>query len=246
MNVYIEDAGLRKNTRLLKRCIRLLPNEAHFDLHIASGRRVSLLSLALLAMRTKKIRSIELSQNIQKTSIPIIWMANAKNVFYFKAVVSKALRDKDIKKLEKLRGVVCVVDRSDADNEAFYTQHRNIVYQNREKDLISEVNYYALASNMPVSCCEFSSCLGKNLYIAPDGSASFCPKNIAESKMCNIFETENVFANEVFMGVLQASIAKRYACGDCTYKAKCNGFCALGDCADFKSAYTSAQEDCLR
>jgi radical SAM protein with 4Fe4S-binding SPASM domain len=153
------------------------------------------------------------------------------------------LSKKQKKKIERLHGEIHVYDTSPFSNETFYRSHRNIIFKNEEHDFIDEQKYYGIASGKPVQNCEFSSCLGKNLYISHDGVASFCPHRITETKMCNIYKTDNVFSNEVFINVLKESIAQRYACANCLFRQKCNGYCALENCSVFKNKFETAYAD---
>lgn len=243
MNIYIEDRGLTQNLRLLKKCFSALSQETCFDLHITSEHKVSLLSLILLVFWLKKIRHIELTQNIKYTTFPILLFANAKNSFSFNVLVHEKLSKNQKKKIERLRGKIHIYDTSTFSNEEYYLSHRNIVFKNKDHDLIDEQKYYGIVSGMPVQNCEFSSCLGKNLYVSPDGIASFCPKRIKETSMCNIYETENFFSNEIFINVLKESIDRRYTCSNCHFKIKCNGYCPLEHCSIFKNKFEAAYTD---
>ena len=243
MNVYVENIGYRKLNKLIKKFTDKMPEEP-IDLHVRSYRRTSLFALILLVAGCKSIRSIELTQEIRTLSYPIILFANAKNSFKLQLVVSNPMTTRYWKKINRLKGVINVLDVSNADNSNWYKNNRNVILLNNGSAGICDASVYSIVSGAPDMCCETSSCLGKNLYISDNGDLSFCPKNPSASVICNINTTKDIFDNLRFRNVLESALHKRASCVKCKYVSFCKGGCILqSDCTLMSEAYDLAIND---
>lgn len=243
MNVYVENTEYSKLNKLVKQCADKIPNEP-IDLHVRSYRKTSLLALILLVAGCKRIRSIELEQEISTLSYPIILFANAKKSFRLQLIVSSPMTTRLWKKCNRLKGVINVLDVSNNDNSNWYNCNRNVIPLNSGSTGFCDASIYSIVSGATTMCCEVSSCLGKNIYISANGDISFCPKNPSVSVMCNISTAQDIFENLCFRNVLERALQKRASCVKCKYVSFCKGGCVLqSNCNKMKEAYDLAIND---
>lgn len=82
-----------------------------------------------------------------------------------------------------------------------------------------------------VDCCEYSSCMGKYLYIDKDENVYFCEQKKEKSKMYSLKNgIPKYIFNTVYDRVLDAAVEKRSKCKEtCSVFPLCRGGCPLDE-----------------
>lgn len=164
-----------------------------------------------------------------------------KNPISLTLLIDKPLSEKSKSILLKAKKTVKIIDiTNSSENIAFYKSFNKILYKTKEEDTILEADIMHLYKFYEtVFQCNFSSCLGKNLYVDKSGSVHFCPNNLSESTVGTIFGNEKYLSSPLFDETLQNAIKKREKCKkECKYFDYCMGACPLKEgCSDFVNLF---------
>jgi radical SAM protein with 4Fe4S-binding SPASM domain len=233
MNVYIEKGRWLKTFKHIKQSYQYFKEEKELSFHLIATKRVSMLSI-LIWFWGKKIRNIELILNYKSLRPRLLQWVQRKNVrFTVLLVVDRKLKPQEWKRICKLDGVIRIWDNTN-ENEALYANERRVVCETQKKGGFLEADEFRLVCGQNVIYqCNHTSCLGKYIYVAKDGTLSFCPKYVNETIVGTIDNPESFFQSDVFASALQKMIVKRDACKkSCDYFEKCKGGCLFEEACD--------------
>lgn len=246
MNIYLENAGLLPNFRRLNNCCKEFATTDPVHFHLICPKGVSPLHLYLLTARNKAIATLTLHIPVRYLSGILVQMCNATAPLGCVVSVDRALTPGQWKRICKLNGIIRIVDTSDAPNEDLYRRNRHVIYEKGNENTLRLADIYHLtAADKSIYQCHYSSCLGKTLLIARDGSVSFCPKHPEESLIGSADRLEDIFESPVFYDILSQAVRKRKQCKDtCPHFEKCKGGCPFeDDCRSFRDTYSAALAD---
>ena len=248
MNIYLENAGVVRNCRYLKKLSRLLPPKERIDLFLRSQKPIGLLAQMALVMCVPTIKTMELTVSAHSLLPQLVWFANHFARYSLRFTVEKKLTGRQWKRISRLRDVICVDDRSGEDHTALYRANRRVIANTPDCRQLDTANTYYAAVKMADKQCHYTSCLGKTLFIAADGTVSFCPERPRQTAMGNLSELTQLFHTPSFMEALKAMIPKRKACAaGCKHYGSCMGGCIFRpDCSDFYRDSEAAIRDITR
>jgi len=246
MNIYLENANLLKNNRRLSRCCGKfgVSDPVHFHLICRGG--VSPLHLYLLTAGNKSIATLTLHIPVRHLTGALIRMVNSSALLSCVVLVDSRLKTRQWKRICRLNGIIRIVDTGDGENLRLYRENRNVVWETREENTIRLADIYHLTTSQKATYqCHYSSCLGKTLFIARDGTVSFCPKHPKQSVLGTLDRLEDIFEAPVFYETLLRTVEKRKQCkAACPHFEKCKGGCPFeNDCDTFRSTYAEALRD---
>jgi radical SAM protein with 4Fe4S-binding SPASM domain len=165
----------------------------------------------------------------------------SKNPITLTLVVSKKLNEKSKHLLQKAKKTVKVIDNSGSkENIEFYKSSNKILYKAGDVDMALDVDIMHLYKFYePLFGCNFSSCLGKNIFVDRDGKVHFCPKYPEKSIVGTLDSAKDYFKADTFIDTLNNAVEKRKQCkNDCKYYEYCGGACPLQDgCSDFPELF---------
>ena len=245
MNIYLENAGVVKNCRYVKKISRLLAGKERIDLFLQSDKRITLLEQMLVVMCVPTIKTIQLTIRVSKLLPELVWFANHFSRYSLQFVVDKPLTAGKWRRISRLNDVIYINDISGADHTQKYQANRRVIHCDSSCDNLKTANTYYAATKMPIKQCEFSSCLGKTLYIAKDGSVSFCKAYPKNTYMGKAGELTELFHTPQFEEALKVMIAKRGKCSNtCIHYQGCMGGCVFWqDCTAFRQDCDLATKD---
>ena len=243
MNIYLENANLLKNNRRLNRCCAKfgVSDPVHFHL-ICSG-SVSPLHLYLLTSGNKSIATLTLHIPVKHLTGALIRMINSSALLSCVVLVDAPLKKRQWKRICRLGGIIRIVDSCGEENLRLYRENRNVTWEAGEENTIRLADIYHLTtSRKAIYQCHYSSCLGKTLFIAKDGTVSFCPRHPQESILGTVDKLDDLFEAEIFYKTLLRTVEKRRDCKEHgPHFEKCKGGCPFeNDCDAFRGAYTEA------
>ena len=246
MNIYLENAGFPRNYKRLSRCCKQfgITDPVHF--HLICHRGLSPLHLYLLTAGNKSLATLTLHIHIRRLTGTLVQLCNASSLLSCVVLVDRALTQRQWKRICKLGGIIRIRDTSTSHNEELYKTNRNVIWEKDGTGTIRLADLYHLTTaGKAVYQCHYSSCLGKTLYIGADGSVSFCPHHIEQSRIGTVEKLDGIFENPVFYEVLSGTVAKRRQCKQtCSHFEKCKGGCPFeNDCEEFRKAYPAALQD---
>ncbi len=245
MNIHIENRNYWGNKRILKCIFEKITRDETVKLFLISESAVSWLHIFLLANLYKRVRSITVILPVEKLSHLLVAFANRNDALTIQLRVTQHITKRQWKKLLNIKGALIIQDASlDEDNITRYQATRNIIFKAQQHNTCANAGIYNLAAGN-ITECEYSSCLGRNLYIAKDNVVSFCPKRPKDSFMGDITSTKRLWENVNFQTALQDMIDRRAECrAACSLYDMCKSGCYFWkDCKGFVEAYRDAQED---
>lgn len=236
MNIYLENAGVIKNCRYVKKISHLLAFKERIDLFLQSDKRITLLEQMLIVMCVPTIKTIRLTIHTSKLLPELVWFSNHFSRYSLQFVVDKPLSANKWKRICRLKDVIYINDISKTNHTHLYQADRRVIYGCSSCDILHTANTYYVATKMPIKQCEFSSCLGKTLYIAKDGSVSFCSAHPKNTYMGKVGELTELFHTPQFAEALNVMIARRGKCStSCIHYQGCMGGCVFWqDCTAFR------------
>ena len=246
MNIYLENAGLVRNHKRLGRCCRQFGTKEPVHFHLICHRGLSPLHLYLLTAGNKSLATLTLHIHVRRLTGALVGLCNASSLLSCVVLVDRKLTDRQWKRICKLGGIIRIRDTSSAPNEERYQTNRNVIWEKDGTGTIRTADLYHLTtSDKAVYQCHYSSCLGKTLYIAADGTVSFCPHHAGKSRIGTVDKLDGIFESPVFYEVLSGTVAKRRHCREvCPHFEKCKGGCPFeNDCEEFLTAYPEALRD---
>lgn len=245
MNIYLDNAGVVKNCRYIKAISRLIGEKERIDLYLRSDKRINLLAQMLTVICVPTIKTIRLTIHTSKLLPELIWFANHFNRYTLEFVVDKPLTKGVWKRICRLQNAIYIDDRTQCDHSALYRADRRVSFRNRSCDGLGTVNAYYAAVKMPLKQCQFSSCLGRTVYISKSGAVSFCMERPEQTYLGQIGELKQLFHTPQFLEALQTMIAKRGKCSrECSHYQGCAGGCVFWtDCDAFRKECDEAVRD---
>ena len=244
MNLYIENAGIFKNVRRIRKCVGLLKQKEALDLYIISRRAVSYFALSWLVLRNKRIGSITLIQYAKKVTPDILYFANRVNRFSLQLIVDHKLRAKEWERIASLKRIIYIHDISgEKENCKRYQNNRFVVWDDGSRCGLQKPTAWTLLSGGAALDCAHTSCLGNTIFISRQGEISFCPRHPEKSRLKQL--NGQLFECETFLRMLEEIIARRETCrATCRYYALCKGGCAFEkDCTLFQQEIVAAEAD---
>lgn len=245
MNIYLENAGVVRNCRYIKKLSRLLAPKERIDLFLRTQKPIGLLAQMVMVMCVPSIKTMELTVPAHSLLPQLVWFANHFARYSLRFTVEKKLTKRRWKRICRLKDVIYIDDRSGEDHTALYRANRRVVANTPAcRDLDTANTYYA-AVKMADKQCHYTSCLGKTLFLAQDGTVSFCPEHPEETAMGRIDELTTLFNTPSFLEALKAMIPKRKACAaGCKHYGSCMGGCIFQpDCSRFYRDCEAAVRD---
>ena len=91
MNIYLENAGVVRNCRYLKKLSRLLPPKERIDLFLRSQKPIGLLAQMALVMCVPTIKTMELTVSAHSLLPQLVWFANHFARYSLRFTVEKKL-----------------------------------------------------------------------------------------------------------------------------------------------------------
>ncbi len=245
MNIYLDNAGTVKNCKYVKRISHMIGLKERIDLFLKTDRRISLIGQMMIVICTPSIKTIQLTIPVSKLSGILVWFANHFPRYSLKFIVDQPLSKRKWKKICRLKDVIYINDISYADHTKFYKNVHRAIYKNDSCDIIHTMDTYSVAVKMPMKQCEYSSCLGKTVYISKEGNVSFCMEHPKETYMGKIEEIKELFHTTEFLEKLKKMIARRSQCGaTCSHFHGCMGGCVFWeDCSEFQKDCDEAVKD---
>lgn len=235
MNIYLENAGVVRNCRYMKKISRLLEPKERIDLFLHSQRPIGLLAQMAMVMCVPSIKTMQLTVSSHSLLPQLVWFANHFARYSLRFTVERRLTPGQWKRIRRLKDVIYIDDCSGEDHSALYGANRHVIARTRDCDALQLANTYYAAVKMTDKQCRYTSCLGKTLSIAKDGTVSFCPEHPEETSMGNVAQLTALFRTPSFMEALKAMIPKRKACAaKCKHYGSCMGGCIFQpDCSGF-------------
>ena len=245
MNIYLENAGVVRNCRYMKKLARLLVPKERIDLFLRSQKPIGLLAQMVMVMCVPSIKTMELTVPAHSLLPQLVWFANHFVRYSLRFTVEKKLTKRQWKRISRFKDVIYIDDRSGEDHTDLYRANRRVVANTPGYRDLETANTYYAAVKMADKQCHYTSCLGKTLFIAKDGTVSFCPERPRETAMGNIGELTTLFHTPSFMEALKAMIPKRKACAaGCKHYGSCMGGCIFQpDCSSFYRDCEAAIQD---
>ena len=246
MNIYLENAGFLPNFRRLNRCCKEFGVKDPIHFHLICPKGLSPLHMYLLTANNKAIATLTMQIPAQHLTPSLVSLCNASSLLSCVVLVDRPLTERLWKRICSLNGIIRIVDTSDAPNESYYRSERRAVWEKGAENTIRLADIYHLTtSHKAIYQCHYSSCLGKTLLVARDGSVSFCPKHPKESLLGSVETLEGIFDAPVFYETLSRTVGKRNTCkASCPHFEKCKGGCPFeNDCDAFRSSYDAALQD---
>lgn len=246
MNIYLENANLLRNNRRLRECCEQFGKSDPVHFHLICSRGVSPLQLYLLTAGNKSIATLTIHIRMAHLTGALVRMCNASALLSCVVLVDRPIKPRQWKRISRLGGIIRIVDSSGVDHRELYRENRNVVWETPEENTIRLADIYHLTtSQKAIYQCHYSSCLGKTLFIARDGTVSFCPRHPEQSILGSAERLEGLFEAPVFYETLLRTVQKRKQCKQsCPHFEKCKGGCPFeDDCDAFRSTYSEALRD---
>ncbi len=174
-----------------------------------------------------------------------------KDRLYFVIIVRNKLSQAQKKKIAIFKKNIIIKDTSaDESNYLFYKTCNNLVYKTDFGENISEaIAFDFSAFNYTDYACNYSSCMGKTIYINKAGNLYFCPFHQEESYLCKIADVsklEQTLKQKCFISTLDKIIERRKSCknSSCKIYEKCNGGCPFDsiNCEQLKTRISKAEQ----
>ena len=246
MNIYIEKGSFFKTARNIKKCYQFYRNKEEMHFHLIVQKRLSLVE-AFLYFGGRKIRDVEFIIHYKALSRILLNLLNQKSGSMASILfVDKPLSEKEWKRVQKLNGMIRIIDTTDSNFENFYSGNRYVLCKNEHVNQFEEADEFQIAcGGMGIYQCKHTSCLGRNLYVAKDGTISFCPVYAKQTKTGTVDDMEHVFESETFVNALKEMIAKRGECKKkCDYFEGCKGGCLFEEnCVAFCERQSTLQRE---
>lgn len=239
------NTGLINNRRYLESVLRKIGNEEPVDLYMKSDRITTLASLYLLVYKYPRIRFLQLDIDIKKMTPDLIYAARSAHGFFIRFHTFSLISKAKWRMIQKLKGTIYIDDFSGGMNTQKYQTNKRILYNDTHNQSLKKYNLYSTVAGRTGMECEFSSCLGKNIYISKDGNMSFCPIYPERSLLGSVLSERKPFENEYFAECLKSMIRKRENCKRiCKWFYLCNGGCVFkSDCQQQKENLSRAFSD---
>ncbi len=210
---------------------------SHVTVNLHYLKKFSVKPYSLLKRRLVNVAFTVDVKNLSYSAINIVNVRKIKLTL----TATRPLTKKDVKKLKLLKELTVIKPLNEAAERSVKNANLDnlILVTSSCNDALKADVYNLCLSLPPTFHCFFTSCLGKNLYVARNGNLSFCPENPNGSLIGNVSDEGEIFSHPRFNEVLEKQIARRNEClKNCKLFSKCKGGCALTDtCESFKENY---------